>query len=124
MLAISSKQYKVPCVGKRDANGKPLSWVVKSQDGAEIIGVGKPFNYTIFYEYSNRVGRYTFTYDGASVKPTARTLRILGLECASRVVSRLCQNEREIEDPGFDVIGEEWVYTTDRGVDEITVETS
>lgn len=123
MLALSSKQYKVPCVGRRDKDGKPIGWVIRSQDGTEAIGVSKPFNYTIFCEYSNRVGRYTFTYDGASVKPTARTLRILGSECASRVVSRLCQNERNIAEPGFDIIVEEWVYTTDRDVDEITVET-
>jgi hypothetical protein len=50
------------------------------------------FNYTVPLSEDSS-DRITFTYNGSSVKPTPRTLRINGAERLAPIVSRLAKNE-------------------------------
>jgi hypothetical protein len=59
------------------------------------------FNYTVPLSEDSS-DRITFIYNGSSVKPTPRTLRINGAERLASVVSRLAKNE---------TVGLKWDYS-------------
>lgn len=93
MLSLDSKRYQIP---RKVAQG----WKLVAENETRIIE--DTFSYTfvsgltlsgVGYE-----GKYTFIYDGDSVKPNARTLRIFGAEKLQPIVSVLAnRKEREQE---------------------------
>jgi hypothetical protein len=90
MLSVSSKDYELP-IKAEDQGG----WLLVDKRNPEIFTFAKQFNFTLFGEQASgdrARERFTFAYDGASVKPTGRCIRILGADRTSKIVSQLSQN--------------------------------
>lgn len=80
MLSVSNSLYELPSY---DASiGK---WLLQSRKSVDECLVARTFNYTII----NGDSKYTFIYDGKSVKPTPRTLRVYGADYLQPKVSKL-----------------------------------
>lgn len=90
MLSVSNWDYQIPAKVNASTPSE-TSWLMKNRKGSDKV-LASQFNYTIHLVNAadDSEGRLTFTYDGVSVKPTSRTLRIYGSECISRIVSVLC----------------------------------
>lgn len=92
MLSISNKYYSTPL---RQKDGTNVYWRVNRGNGSnECLNV-KKFSYTIRLQTTTSDGntyaidRMTFLYDGSSVKPAPRTLRIFGSEGVARITKLL-----------------------------------
>lgn len=90
MLAISSTKYRIPI--KKVTDGL-TRWMIISRIGEDRL-VAVKFNYTITVKFGDEFcERFTAHYDGSSVKPAARTLRVFGSERCQRVVSFLSSRD-------------------------------
>lgn len=91
MFSVSSVNYAPPVQSNLDngSEGFKYGWKLWSVEGDEAIEVYKPFNYTILLHWFEIPMHFTFVYDGISVSPNKRTLRLLGADCTSLIVSRL-----------------------------------
>jgi len=87
MLAISSTKYYLPVKLTGDSG---IRWLLVARKGDDQTFATK-FNYTlqVKFEDDEFCDRFTACYDGSSVKPAARTLRVFGAERCQRVVSYL-----------------------------------
>jgi hypothetical protein len=85
MLSVSSLNYYVP-VKANNVQGS-VGWLLYRKDSDEIT-FARQFNYTVV----DGTRRATFSYDGKSVKPSPRTLRIFGAQRTGDCVSYLSQN--------------------------------
>lgn len=100
MLAVNSKRYRIP---QRIRDGDGVAWILKptGQDFGEVTRVER-FTYTYLYNGQ----RASFVYDGASVKPSPRTLRVFGAEKTGSVVKFLASNtEQDADYNWFDLFG-------------------
>jgi hypothetical protein len=87
MLAVTNKDYYMPCY---DVVAE--CWCLNRRRSAETIFT-KRCNYTLFINRKTGENeRLTFTYDGTSVKPSGRTLRIFGAKNSSWYTSRAANN--------------------------------
>jgi len=85
MLSVSAMDYYVPVQISQD---NMVSWRLDRRGSDEFTSATK-FNYTAFFEND----KATFIYDGPSVKPSPRTLRVFGSEWTSKAVSILSRNQ-------------------------------
>lgn len=85
MLSVSSLNYYVPV--KADNVQGSVGWLLYRKDSDEIT-FARQFNYTVV----DGTRRATFSYDGKSVKPSPRTLRIFGAQRTGDCVSYLSRN--------------------------------
>lgn len=94
MLSVSSLNYYVPV--RADDVQRGIGWLLYRKDSNEIT-YATQFNYTVV----EGARRATFSYDGKSVKPSPRTLRIFGAQRTGDCVSYLSQNVKLGEELGF-----------------------
>lgn len=90
MLAVNDGKYLLP-VKIRSMDGQTV-WRLFRKGASDYITSAR-FNYTIDFPGSNN-DRLTFEYDGASVKPAPRTLRLEGASMCSAFVSVLSSNTK------------------------------
>jgi hypothetical protein len=88
MLSISAKDYYLPV---RYSDGGVVRWALYRRKTDEVTYASQ-FNYTVQLSEDSS-DRITFIYNGSSVKPTPRTLRLNGAERLAPVVSMLAKNE-------------------------------
>lgn len=82
MLSVSNSLYELPSY---DASVD--KWLLQSRKSPDECLIARTFNYTLF----DGDGKYTFIYDGKSVKPTPRTLRVYGADHLQPIVSKLAR---------------------------------
>jgi hypothetical protein len=91
MLSVSSSKYFVP-VRHKLPNGQ-MTWALVRHEANDMM-IATSFNYT-FKVLKTRQGdsdRATLVYDGTSVKPTPRTLRVYGTDWCQKIVSIMSTN--------------------------------
>lgn len=99
MLAINSGKYQTP-VRMKDADGETV-WKLVPVSGMELdYMVAYTFNYT----WTDGEWRATFHYEGGSVKPSPRTLRVYGAEVLRDVVLALATHEADDYDIDFTIL--------------------
>lgn len=86
MLAVSDGKYELPV--KQTSPDGEVYWIIRSRTHNDVTRA-KRFNFTLLTGADAETDRMTFTYDGNSVKPTARTLRKHGAAKLQPIVSRL-----------------------------------
>lgn len=99
MLAINSSKFSVP-VRMKSADGDTV-WKLISDIG---IGLDYMVAYTFNYTWTYGEWRATFHYEGGSVKPSPRTLRVYGAEVLEDVVLALATNQDECFDFDFTIL--------------------
>lgn len=92
MLSLDSGEYMIP--RRVVVDGQHRGWYLFAVSGGMATRIVKAFNYTILPETSigNRVvtERLSFTYtEDGNIKPTPRTLRIVGAEQLSPLIRYL-----------------------------------
>lgn len=83
MLSLDDKYYQIP--GKSEGG-----WMLQGM--RETRWIEQPFHYTMHgftFRGVKYEGKFTFVYDGNSVRPNARTLRLYGAEMLQPIVSAL-----------------------------------
>lgn len=85
MLALSAKDYYLPVCMPDDEK-----WMIERINGDDMI-VAREFSFTCPVIHEGSKDRFTFYYNGLSVRPAPRTLRRFGSTVTSSVVSRLSQ---------------------------------
>jgi len=102
MLSVSNVDYAPP-IRIFNEDGSLMGWLLEgkgSREGEDLqIGSQKPFNYTIIPLGSVGIKeRLTFMYDGLSVKPSARSLRVYGTANLGKLVKALarCEDDDDI----------------------------
>lgn len=76
MLSLSSKNYSIPV--KEDDGSGIIKWRLFSLRGDDVT-VASTFRYVIIIQYDGgEQDRLSFMYDGNSVRPDGRTLRLYG----------------------------------------------
>lgn len=80
MLSVDSKTYAMPCLDL-----ETMMWYINRLDNDETI-VSSTFHYTTWNDDGERL---TFKYNGKSVSPTPRTLRLFGAENLKSIISEL-----------------------------------
>jgi hypothetical protein len=86
MLAVSDGKYELPV--KHTSSNGDVYWMIRSRTHNDVVSA-KRFNFTLLADADAETDRMTFTYDGNSVKPTARTLRKHGAAKLQPIVSKL-----------------------------------
>lgn len=86
MWAITSKQYHLPVMDTGDDNTFS-NWVIVKDGLKESVEKVDPFVYTLISIDGSE--RLSFVYDGKSVKPAIRTLKIYGAESLSPMIKKL-----------------------------------
>lgn len=86
MLAVSDGKYELPV--KQTSPDGEVFWLLRNKEHNDIMRA-KRFNFTLLAGADAESDRMTFTYDGNSVKPTARTLRKHGAAKLQPIVSKL-----------------------------------
>lgn len=94
MLSVSSLNYYIPVKTNNVHNG--IGWLLYRRNSDEIT-YAKQFNYTVV----DGTRKATFSYDGKSVKPSPRTLRIFGAQRTGDCVSYLSQNVKLAQELTF-----------------------
>lgn len=88
MLAVSNREYYIPRKVNEDG------WAIRHRNGD--VTLSKQFTYTVISEDFYGKGepeRLSFIYNGRSVKPSPRTLRIFGSKYCSWWTAELANNE-------------------------------
>lgn len=101
MLSLDSRRYQIP---RRVDSG----WEVEAENETRIIR--QPFNYTLYslkFRGVHYEGKYTFIYDGNSVRPTYRTLRVYGAEQLQPIISALSRKRKRCQESGVSEAEEE-----------------
>lgn len=92
MLSVSNVDYAPP-IRIFNEDGSLMGWLLEgrgSREGEDLqIGAQKPFNYTVVPLDVGGRERITFMYDGLSVKPSARSLRVYGNANIGQLVKAL-----------------------------------
>ena len=87
MLAVSDAKYYVPIKTINDDGS--VFWVMRRKGVVEEIA-SEHFKYTIdISAIAPKTARMTFEYNGASVKPAPRTLRMCGAKFVESFTKRL-----------------------------------
>jgi hypothetical protein len=89
MLAVNDKKYEVPYFQSSEDGSK--QWVLRYTKGDDLMVVDGQFNYTfcLLDAANETVAKVTFTYNGNSVRPTIRALRMYGAQALAKAVSIL-----------------------------------
>jgi len=87
MLAVSGARYYLPV---KQTGDQGVYWLLIPREGEDRMFAPK-FNYTlrVKFEKDEFCERFTACYNGKSVKPAPRTLRVFGAQRCQRVVSYL-----------------------------------
>lgn len=109
MLAVNSKDYFTPVkLTKNNQN----SWLLFSRTHSGEALTAFKFNFTIPIcdNTGKQVNHFTLTYDGVSVKPTPRSLRVFKSDICQKVVSKFSSNteinlEAKVELPDWLTFG-------------------
>lgn len=98
MLSVSNSLYEQPSF---DASAD--KWLLQSRMSPDECLIARTFNYTIIDGDS----KYTFIFDGKSVKPTPRTLRVYGADYLQPLVSKLARKtvRKVVSDSNVDLNG-------------------
>lgn len=91
MLAVSFNKYELP-LKVIDSDNLTVSWSLTRRNSTandRIEATKFAYTFDLLDEEANIDDRFTAIYDGDSVKPAPRTLRVFGADSCSRVVSLL-----------------------------------
>jgi hypothetical protein len=95
MLTISDKEYLMPIREVQDDG--TVIWHIERKSGNWEVISSKHFQYTIHVtKVLPEIHHLTFVYDGRSVKPAPRTLRLLGSQMAEKFTAKLANNEKRV----------------------------
>lgn len=92
MLAVSGTRYHLPIKVSGDTG---VSWLLVPRKGEDRT-IAHTFNFTMRVKFikDEFCERFTARYDGSSVKPAGRTLRVFGSDRCQRVVSYLSSKDK------------------------------